>query len=236
MNTEFSAALIKKKKAGLIPVIPDIKLRSPKEGELLRGRDPFEAAALLAALGAPALSVVTEAENFGGSLSLLQGVVQSSGLPVLRKDFIRSVEDLRKSKEYGARAVLLICAMLPRPLLSRLYEESIKLGMEPLVEAHNEEELLLAGELKAGLVGINNRDILQLEKDGGGVSLTAKLAAYRPQGALLVSESAIGSPEEAALAVRAGANAVLVGTAIWHAPDLPAFYAALCRGGARSYV
>ncbi|MCL2817061.1 MAG: indole-3-glycerol-phosphate synthase [Clostridiales bacterium] len=231
MNSGFSGALLRKKKEGLIPVIPDIKLRSPKEGDLLRGRDPLETAGVLAALGAPALSVVTEPENFGGSLRLLQGVVEASGLPVLRKDFIKDAEDLRKSLEYGARAVLLICAMQPRPLLFRLFEEAVRMGLEPLVEAHTKEELLMAGELGAGLVGINNRDILALEKDGGSVSLTEELIVHRPPGALLVSESSISSPEEAGRAVRAGADAVLVGTAIWQASDLPAFYAALCRGG-----
>lgn len=87
MTTRFSDSLKARKQAGFIPVIPDIKCTSPKEGDLLRGRDPVEAARLLAEAGAPALSVVTEPKNFGGSLELLERIAAAIKLPVLRKGF-----------------------------------------------------------------------------------------------------------------------------------------------------
>ena len=99
-----------------------------------------------------------------------------------------------------------------------------------MVEAHTARELKLAGRLGAGLVGINNRDILALERDGGTVSTTSELAAWVPKGALLISESGISTPEEARAATEAGAGAVLVGTAIWRAADPAACFRALCRG------
>ncbi|MDD4170247.1 MAG: indole-3-glycerol-phosphate synthase [Desulfotomaculaceae bacterium] len=228
-NTKFSSALIARKQAGFIPVIPDIKCISPREGDLLRGRDPVEAAKLLADAGAPALSIVTEPKNFGGSMELLERIVAETKLPILRKDFINSVEDVKLTKAGGAEAILLICATQPFPLLRKLYEEALKIGLEPLVEAHTKQELLLAGQIGAKLVGINNRNILALEKDDGTVSATALLAAYKPKAALLISESSLQTPAQAQAAVRAGADAVLIGTAIWRAEDMRECYLAFSR-------
>ena len=185
----------RRKKAGFIPVIPDIKCVSPKEGELLRGRDPVQLAKELAAAGASALSVVTEHNNFGGSCALLEGIAKAVELPVLRKDFIREVDDIKKTRDMGARAVLIICAMLPPAVLVKLYEEALRIGLEALVETCK-EELLFAGQLGAKLVGINNRNIVRLELDNGGVS-HASLIAHKPKGAVLISESGIRTPAEA---------------------------------------
>lgn len=229
MNAKFSNSLIARKRAGFIPVIPDIKCTSPKEGDLLRGRDPVEAAKLLADAGAPALSVVTEQENFGGSLELLERIAAETKLPLLRKDFITCVDDLKITKDRGAEAVLLICATQPFPLLIKLYEEALIHGLEPLVEAHTKEELILAGKIGAKLVGINNRNILELEKDDGTVSATELLAMYKPKDSILISESSIKIPAEAEAAVRAGADAVLIGTAIWQAENMRKCYLALSK-------
>lgn len=230
MNTKFSDALIARKQAGFIPVIPDIKCTSPKIGDLLRGRDPVEAAKLLAKAGAPALSVVTEQKNFGGSIELLERIAAERMLPILRKDFITCVDDLKITKDCGADAILLICATQPFPLLMKLYEEALKIGLEPLVEAHTKEELILAGKIGTKLVGINNRNILELEKDDGTVSATELLAAYMPKNAILISESSIQTPAEAQAAVCAGADAVLIGTAIWQAENMRECYLALSKG------
>ena len=227
----FSLSIRRKLEAGLIPVIPDIKLRSPKEGELLQGRDPVALALLLERLGAPALSVVTEERQFGGSLELLQQVSAAVSLPVLRKDFITTAEDLRRTTACGAQAVLLIAAYLSPKQLRELYEEALRLGLEPLVETHTKQELILAATLGAQLVGINNRDILTLEQDEGSVSRTLELAALVPPNVLLISESGIKTPEHAKKARLAGAGAVLVGTALWQARDIDEFYLSMCRGG-----
>lgn len=230
MNTKFSASIRAKKQAGFTPVIPDIKCISPKEGDLLRGRDAAEAAQLLAEAGAPALSVVTEANSFGGSVELLEQIATLTKLPVLRKDFIRCVDDVKATKDCGAEAILLICATQPFSLLLELYEEALKIGLEPLVEAHTKEELIWAGKIGAKLVGINNRNILELEIDDGTVSATELLAKYKPNDAILISESSIQTPAQARAAIRAGADAVLIGTAIWQAQNMRECYLAFSRG------
>ena len=230
MNTKFSDALIARKEAGFIPVIPDIKCTSPKIGDLLRGRDPLESAKLLAEAGAPALSVVTECNAFGGSIELLKRITKGTKLPVLRKDFITCTDDLKITKDCGAEAILLICAIQTFPSLVKLYNQALKIGLEPLVEAHTEEELIWAGNIGAKLVGINNRNILELEKDDGTVSATEFLAAYTPKNAILISESSIQTPAEAQAAVRAGADALLIGTAIWQAENMCECYLALSKG------
>jgi len=225
----FVDAIFKRKQDGFIPVIPDIKLISPKEGDLLRGRNPAEMAKLLSAAGAPVFSVVTEKEHFGGSLELMEIIIESTGRPVLRKDFIKNFDDLHQTRACGADAVLLICSMFTETSLRSLYEESLRIGLEPLIETHSSDELLLAGRMGATLVGINNRNILELEKDDGSVSLTESLSALIPEGALLISESGIHSYRDALAAINAGADAVLVGTAIWQADDPTDLYLSLSR-------
>ena len=216
----FSDSLKRRQAAGLVPVIMDIKCRSPKEGDLLRGRDPVQVARSLAAAGAPALSVVTEPDHFGGSLALLKAIAEATGLPVLRKDFIRDPIAVAETAQAGAAAILLIASMLDRPLLTQLYRQALELGLEPFVETHTADELVFAASLKASLTGINNRDIRQLEKDGGTVQATAELAGRKPPGSVLVSESAIARPSDVRRAIANGADAVLVGTALWQAEDM----------------
>ena len=229
MNTKFSDAIIVQKKKGITPVIPDIKCVSPKEGDLLCGRDPVKIAQLLTQMaGAPVLSVVTEPKEFGGSIELLKQVKDITNCPVLRKDFIESRADLLETKKAGADAVLLMCAVLPENRLKEYYEMALELDLEPLVETHTKEEMLFAKELGAGLVGINNRDILSLEKDEGTVLRTDSIAVFKPENSILISESSIQSREDVETAVRAGADAALVGTAIWKAEDMVSFYHTLC--------
>lgn len=225
----FENEIRKKKSEGFIPVIPDIKCISPKEGDLLKGRNPVEEAAALANLGAPAFSVVTETANFGGSMKLLENIVKATGRPVLRKDFIKSKEDLIRTKDCGADAVLLICSMQTESSLRELLNEAVKIGLEPLVETHTCEELAFAGNIGAKIIGINNRNILELENDNGTVSTTEKLASFVPKSSLLISESGISTPRDACAAISAGADAVLVGTAIWKADCLTEFYLSLCN-------
>ena len=225
----FSDRLKRHQAAGLVPVILDIKCRSPKEGDLLRGRDPVQVARSLAAAGAPALSVVTEPAHFGGSLALLKAIAEATGQPVLRKDFIRDPAAVLETARAGAAAILLISSMLDRPLLTQLYRQALELGLEPFVETHTADELAFATSLKASLTGINNRDIRQLEKDGGTVQATAELAGLKPPGTVLVSESAIATPSDVRRAIANGADAVLVGTALWQAEDMMLLYRQLSQ-------
>jgi len=223
----FSTAIASENARGFVAVIPDIKCVSPKEGNLLRGRDPVDTAKALVRGGAPVLSVVTEREHFGGSTELLSAIAQAANVPILRKDFITNEDQLLETAALGAAAVLLICAITDEKNLQTLYEKTLTLGIEPFVEVHTAQEMELADKLGARLVGINNRNIVSLEKDDGGTDRTAALASGLPAGALLISESGILSPEDAKSAVAAGANAVLVGTALWQADDMGAMYQAL---------
>ena len=228
LSGRFSTAITLENARGFVAVILDIKCISPKEGDLLRGRDPAETAKYLVSSGAPALSVVTERDRFGGSAELLRAVVQAVDVPVLRKDFITNEAQLLETAELGAAAVLLICATIDKNTLEMLYEKTMELGLEPMVEVHTAEEMAFVGTLGAStIIGINNRNIMTFEQDDGGADRTVALASGAPAGALLVSESGILSPADARLAASAGANAVLVGTALWLADDIGGMYRSL---------
>ena len=220
----FSAAIAAEKARGRVPVIPDIKCISPKEGDLLRGRDPVQVAADLVSWGAPVLSVVTEQTHFGGRPKLLQSIAASVTVPVLRKDFIRDVAGLHETVDLGASAVLLIAAIVDEKTLAMLYEQALHLGLEPFVEIHTAEEMAFAKTLRPRLLGINNRNIVSLELDNGSTERTQRLAEEKPTDTLLISESGILSAEDVRQAVHAGADAVLVGTALWQAPDMRSMY------------
>lgn len=220
----FAAALSAEKQFGRIAVIPDIKCISPKEGDLLRGRDPVSVAADLVSWGAPVLSVVTEETNFGGSPRLLQTIAERANVPVLRKDFIRDAAGLRETVSLGASAVLLIAASVDEKTLTMLYEKALHVGLEPLVEIHTAAEMAFAQSLQPQLLGINNRNILDLELDNGNPDRTQRLAEGRPANSLLISESGILTAEDATQAVQAGADAILVGTALWQASDMASAY------------
>jgi len=223
----FAMAICEENHRGYAAVIPDIKCISPKEGDLLRGRDPVETAQYLKACGAPVLSVVTEGEHFGGSTKLLRDIVRATNLPVLRKDFILNKDTIAETVELGGAAILLICAIAEAKIITQLFEHALKLGIEPFVEVCNNEEMELAKKLGAGLIGINNRNIATLEIDNGSPARTALLAPKAPTDALIISESGILSPRDAELAVSAGANGILVGTTLWQAGDMGVMYRSL---------
>lgn len=230
----FTKALQQRALSGRMPVIADIKRHSPKEGPLLGDRDVLTLAEALIDAGAPALSVVTEETYFGGSLGMLERISAKVSVPVLRKDFIRTEEQIRESASAGAAAVLLIVAILDAARLGRLYEAALKHGLTALVETHSLAEIEMAKAISPELVGINNRDILSLEKDDGEVGTTEQLVKAIRSGAgpgkpvhgrpFIVSESAIMTPADVARAKAAGADAVLVGTALLKAPDIAHTY------------
>ncbi|WP_084783113.1 indole-3-glycerol-phosphate synthase [Bacillus dakarensis] len=218
-TSKCTTVLWKKYQSGITPVIPDIKCKSPGEGDLMRGRNPVELAKVLASAGAPVISVVTESEHYGGSLELLQQIADAVPVPVLRKDFIKNKQQLQESADYGASGVLLISSIMDKETLHQLIDEALLLGLEPLVETHNEDEILAIKEAQVTFLGINNRNILQWELDDGNVKRTEKLARFVPPDALVLSESSILSSADVTRATSAGAHAVLVGTAILQAED-----------------
>ena len=226
----LSRAIVGAREKGAIPVVADIKPISPRDGDLLGARRPADLARALEAAGACALSVVTEPENFGGSTAMLEEVARAVSLPVLRKDFFSTPEQIAESHRAGASAVLLVLAATPDPLAATLYRAARDLGMEAVVEIHTREELGRALELNPTIIGINNRNILELEIDPGDVRVTEALAPLVPDAILSLSESSLRTPEEVQRAIRAGADAVLVGTALLQAEDLKACLEEFTRG------
>jgi indole-3-glycerol phosphate synthase len=204
-----------------MPVLSEIKVRSPKEGDLLRGRAPEALAGEMAACPIAGLSIVTEQDDFGGDLELIRRVRPVVAVPILRKDFLHTEEDLDETVAAGADAVLLTVCLHEDDSLVRLHNAARARGLETLVEVHDEDDLgrVQALGLVPDILGVNNRDILVREVDDGDVTVTERLAGTVPPGTLLLSESAITGPADAARARKAGADAVLVGTSILQASD-----------------
>lgn len=197
-------------------LIAEIKAQSPSAGPLTGSLRPAELARAYAAAGASALSVLTNRRYFGGSLDHLRQARQAVDLPILRKDFIIDPLQVAEARQAGADAVLLIVAALPGAALGELYAAVLEADLEALVEVHTEAEMERAAELAAPLIGINNRDLGTLEVD---LETTARLAPLAPPGTTLVSESGIFRHSDAVRLRRAGARAVLVGTALMASLD-----------------
>lgn len=202
-------------------VIAEVKVRSPKEGDLLAGRDPRDLARAYTDAGAAGISVVTEAHDFGGSIEIVSAVRSVTDLPILRKNFPRTDADLAETVGAGAQVQLLTVRMLEPALFLELHAAALDLGLETLVEVHDaaEVEFLRAHGVAPSLIGVNNRDIAIGETDDGDVSRTERFIAELPFDVPRVSESAISGPADARRARDAGADAVLVGTAILRADD-----------------
>ena len=232
MSNAFSRAILGAREAGRVPLVVDIKPVSPRDGALVRSRDPATLAGMLDQARVCALSVVTEPEHFGGSLQMLRDVAAATSLPVLRKDFLNSPGDVDASLEAGAAAVLLTLSTINELEAPGLYRRIYSLGMEPLVEVHTSKELHFALGLipQPTIIGINNRDITRLEKDDGDVSVTESLAPLVPADITVLSESAMLTPGDVARAFAAGAHGVLIGTAVLQSEDPAATVTELAMG------
>ena len=193
-----------------VPLIAEIKRASPSAGDIKLDVDVLEAARAMVRGGAIAISVLTEPKYFKGDPSFVPRVRNAVDVPVLRKDFIVDEYQLYESAELGADAVLLITGILGRNL-KRFIELARELGMESLVEVDDEQQVELASAAGAEIIGINNRDLKTMKVD---ITRTARLAPLVPDGVVLVSESGIRMPNDVAFVLDAGADAVLVGTAL----------------------
>jgi indole-3-glycerol phosphate synthase len=205
-------------------IIAELKPASPSRGVL---REPFEPVALAQAFetaGACALSVLTEAEFFRGSLKNLRDARKAVQLPVLRKDFIFDSWQVWETRANDADSFLLIVATLGDELLRDLIALGRELGMEPLVEVHNREELDRALEAGAHILGVNNRDLKTLTVR---VETSFELISHIPDNCMAVSESGLRSHEDLAKLRAAGFDAFLIGTHLMLAPDPAAALAAL---------
>jgi indole-3-glycerol phosphate synthase len=197
-----------------IAVIAEIKRATPRAGPLDLDLDASRVAADFAAGGAAALSVLTEPDYFKGSIEDLHAV-RSAGLPVLRKDFILEDFQVLESRAEGADAVLIIVRILG-PELDRLVASVNALGMDALVEVHDETELERALDAGAELIGVNHRNLETFEIDP---ERTAKLAPLLPASVTLVALSGVSTRAQVEELEAEGASAILVGESLVTAPD-----------------
>jgi indole-3-glycerol phosphate synthase len=194
-----------------VAVIAEVKRRSPSAGSIREDLDPGERAALYAANGAAAISVLTDQRFFGGSMEDLRAAVGQCPLPVLRKDFIVDEVQILEARAAGASAVLLIVRVLGPSRLVALLRCAAQLGLDALVEVHTEAELGVALDANAGIVGINSRDLDTLTID---VERAWTLIGRIPSDRVAVAESGIFGQSDVVRAAQAGADAVLIGTAL----------------------
>ena len=200
-----------------IGVIAEFKRRSPSAGAF--NDEPPSLQETLGAYergGAVAASVLTEGPNFGGSLQDLADARATCGLPLLRKDFVVDRYQLREALAAGADAVLLIVAALDDPALRDLHSEAKELGLDVLVEVHDEPELERALQIGADLIGVNNRDLRDFSVD---IARTEALMDRIPSSVTAVSESGIASPVQLERLQARGVQAVLVGETLMRAGD-----------------
>ncbi|MDQ4070194.1 MAG: indole-3-glycerol phosphate synthase TrpC [Actinomycetota bacterium] len=199
-----------------IDVIAEVKRRSPSKGDLAPDLDPVALAKAYEAGGAVALSVLTDREFFGGSPEDLAAARGATDLPVLRKDFTVDERDVCDARIMGADAVLLIVAVLSDDELRRFHDLATELGLAPLVEIHDEDDLARTKKLHVHMLGVNQRDLRTFEVDRGRA---ARLARKIPSGMLKVAESGIDGPDDLARLGDAGYDAALVGEHLVTAPD-----------------
>jgi indole-3-glycerol phosphate synthase len=191
-----------------VSVIAEVKRESPSRGTLASIDDPAALAASYEAGGAATISVLTEERRFGGSLADLDAVRAAVAVPVLRKDFIVTSYQLWEARAAGADLALLIVAALNQNELESLIERALSIGLTPLVEVHDEEEVERALDAGATLVGVNARNLKNLEVDR---DTFARLAPRIPDGVVLVAESGVRGPRDVFEYAKQGAHVVLVG-------------------------
>jgi indole-3-glycerol phosphate synthase len=207
-----------------IGVIAEVKRRSPSKGDLAPDLDPAALARAYEQGGATCLSVLTDTEFFGGSPDDLRAARAATGLPVLRKDFTVSPADVCDARIMGADAVLLIAAALDDDELGELHTLALDIGLDALVEVHDESELDRALKIEAHLVGVNQRDLVTFAVDN---ERAARVGRAMPDSVVRVAESGIRGPDDAALLAAAGFDAVLVGELLVTADDPGAAVSAL---------
>ncbi len=203
-----------------IQLIAEVKKASPSRGVIRPYFSPVEIAKTYAYNGASAISVLTEAKYFQGSLDHLSDIRNTLGEqrpPLLRKDFLTDPYQIYESRAYGADSLLLIVAILTPEILHDLLVISHELNMTCLVEVHNEVEVEIALRSEAKIIGINNRDLTSFNVD---VTTTERLRPLIPPDRIVVSESGIKEHSDIEKLQQLGIDAVLIGEALMTAPDI----------------
>ncbi len=194
-----------------VAVIAEVKRSSPSKGALAAIADPASLAGDYEQGGASVISVLTEQRRFGGSLQDLKEVRARVDIPVLRKDFIVTSYQLWEARAHGADLVLLIVAALEQDALVSLIERAESIGLTPLVEVHDEEEVARAVDAGARIIGVNARNLRTLEVDR---TTFARLAPLIPDNVVRIAESGVRGPHDLIAYANCGADAVLVGESL----------------------
>ena len=206
-----------------VALVAEVKRRSPSAGAISEDLDPADRAARYARHGAAAVSVLTDGPFFGGSISDLEAVVKRVAVPVLRKDFILEETQILEARAAGAAAVLLIVRALPGGRLRELLRFTTDAGLDALVEVHTAPELDSALAAGARIVGVNSRDLDTFRID---VAAAWSLLASVPADRVAVAESGMATAADVERAAAAGADGVLIGTALSASADPAAQVAA----------
>ena len=220
----FRAALERAHGPGRLALIAEIKKASPSRGLIREDFDPPALARAYEDGGAACLSVLTDAPSFQGADDYLVAARAATALPCIRKEFLVDPWQVAESRALGADAILVILAMVDDALAAELMAAARTFGMDVLVETHDAAEMARAGRLGADLVGVNNRDLRTFAVD---LAVTERLVAAAPPNALLVTESGIFTPADAARLERSGARAMLVGESLMRQADVAAATRAL---------
>jgi len=208
-----------------LSVISEIKQASPSKGAIAT-LDPAETALAYERGGATAISVLTETRHFGGKLEDLKSVAEVSNLPLLRKDFTVHPLQVFEAAASGASCILIIVAVMQEKT-AEYVDLAKSIGLDVLVEVHNEEELSIALASKADIIGVNNRDLRSLEIDLANAPNLISIARKEGFSGLLVAESGYNSPTEL-VALKGLADAVLIGSSIAASDDLEGAVRQLC--------
>ncbi|MQY05065.1 beta/alpha barrel domain-containing protein [Actinomadura macrotermitis] len=213
-------------------LIVDVKLRSPRDGELISGErlEPYVRA--LEEADVDALATPTDGQHFGGSLDAARRIRKNATVPLMRKEFFASVAQMDESLDTGFDAVQLTLSTIPDlGLVREMKARAEVIGLEVVVCVRTARQLETAIDLGAAMVGIANRDITALEMDDGTVQTTEELVSLVPADVYSISESALLSAADVDRVAAAGADAMVIGTAIAKSDD-PASMVRALRGGA----
>jgi indole-3-glycerol phosphate synthase len=214
---------------GAVNVIAECKRRSPAQGVLCRDYDPAAIAARYVSAGAAAISVLTEPSFFDGDLAHVTRVRDAVDVPVLRKDFVVDAYQMYEARAAGADAVLLIVAALARDEVCALVSLAHELGLAPLVEVHTDDDIEVALDAGASLVGVNSRNLRTLEVD---LRVCHSLIARIPPRCVAVAESGMRTVDDVRRLSRAGYHAVLIGEWLMTDPDPAGLLRELSEGAA----
>jgi len=207
-----------------LTVIAEIKRKSPSKGNLNLHLDPVALAKTYEAAGASCMSVLTDEHFFGGSVTDLQAARSATQLPVLRKDFTVSERDVCDARIMGADCVLLIVAALSIGELRQMHDLAGEIGLDVLIETHDEREVEVALEVGARMIGVNQRDLRTFEVDH---QRAVRVASMIPPGVIKVAESGVRNADDAASLRAAGYDAVLVGESLVVSGDPASMLASL---------